>query len=76
MKRLEEIAVSKKGIEKAFAIQAGREIRVLAKAEELTDPQCAVVAREIAKQIEEELNYPGEVRVTLIRESRFIEYAR
>jgi len=76
MKKLEEIATTKKGIEKAFAIQAGREIRVLAKAEELSDAQCLEVAREIAKQIENELTYPGEVRVTLIRESRFIEYAR
>jgi ribonuclease Y len=76
MKRLEEIATSRKGIEKAFAIQAGREIRVLAKAEELNDNECAVVVREIAKQIEDELNYPGEVRVTLIREARFVEYAR
>jgi len=76
MKKLEEIATTKTGIEKAFAIQAGREIRVLAKADQLDDNGCAAVAREIAKQIEEELSYPGEVRVTLIREARFIEYAR
>jgi ribonucrease Y len=76
MKRLEEIATQRKGVEKAFAIQAGREIRVLAKAEELNDADCQLVARDIAKQIEDELNYPGEVRVTLIREARFIEYAR
>jgi len=76
MKRLEEIATQRKGVEKAFAIQAGREIRVLAKAEELNDADCQLVARDVAKQIEDELNYPGEVRVTLIREARFIEYAR
>ena len=76
MKKLEEIATTKKGVDKAFAIQAGREIRVLAKADQLDDTGCASVAREIAKQIEEELSYPGEVRVTMIRESRFIEYAR
>jgi ribonuclease Y len=76
MKRLEEIATSKKGVEKAYAIQAGREVRVLAKAEELNDVECASAAREIAKQIEDELDYPGEVRITLIRESRFVEYAR
>ena len=76
MKKLEEIATTKPGIEKAFAIQAGREVRVLAKADQLDDIQCASVAREIAKQIEAEMSYPGEVRVTLIRESRFIEYAR
>ena len=76
MKKLEEIATSKKGVEKAFAIQAGREVRVIAKADILNDHDCAAIARDIAKQIEEELNYPGEVRVTLIREARFIEYAR
>ncbi|HYF51257.1 MAG TPA: ribonuclease Y [Planctomycetota bacterium] len=76
MKKLEEIATSKQGIEKAFAIQAGREVRVLAKADQLDDTGCAAVARDIAKQIEEELSYPGEVRVTLIREARFVEYAR
>ncbi len=76
MKKLEEIATNKKGVEKAFAIQAGREVRVIAKADQLDDVGCASVAREIAKQIEEELSYPGEVRVTLIREARFIEYAR
>lgn len=76
MRRLEEIAVTRKGIDKAFAIQAGREVRVLAKADQLKDGDCMKVARQIAKQIEEELSYPGEVRVTLIRESRFVEYAR
>lgn len=76
MKKLEEIATSKKGIERAFAIQAGREVRVIAKADQLSDADCAGIAREIAKQIEEELSYPGEVRVTMIREARFIEYAR
>ena len=76
MKKLEEIATTHKGVEKAFAIQAGREVRVLAKAEALSDADCAAAARDIAKQIEEELSYPGEVRVTVIRESRFIEYAR
>jgi ribonuclease Y len=76
MQRLEEIAVQKDGIDKAFAIQAGREVRVLAKADEMNDQECSIAARDIAKQIEQELNYPGEVRVTLIREARFIEYAR
>ena len=71
-----EYRVTAKGVEKAFAIQAGREIRVIAKADILNDHDCAAIARDIAKQIEEELNYPGEVRVTLIREARFIEYAR
>ena len=73
---IERIASSYRGVDKVFAIQAGREVRVIAKADILTDHDCQAVAREIAKQIEEELNYPGEVRVTMIRESRFIEYAR
>ncbi|MCX7805354.1 MAG: ribonuclease Y [Planctomycetota bacterium] len=76
MERLEEIASSNEGIEKAFAIQAGREVRVMARADKLSDKDCARIARDIAKKIEEELEYPGEVKVTLIRESRFIEYAR
>ncbi|MCZ7648149.1 MAG: ribonuclease Y [Planctomycetota bacterium] len=76
MKRLEEIAVQRNGVEKAFAIQAGREVRVLAKADELDDKACHAAARDIAQQIEKELTYPGEVKVTMIRESRFIEYAR
>ncbi len=76
MKRLEEIATERKGIDKAFAIQAGREVRVLAKADQLKDSDCMKVAQQIAKQIEDELNYPGEVKITLIRESRFVEYAR
>jgi ribonuclease Y len=76
MQRLEEIAMQRRGIEKAFAIQAGREVRVLAKADQMNDQECSVAARDIAKQIEQELNYPGEVRITLIREARFIEYAR
>ncbi|GMV82308.1 MAG: ribonuclease Y [Planctomycetota bacterium] len=76
MKKLEEIATQRQGVEKAFAIQAGREVRVLAKADELDDKACHAAARAIAKQIESELSYPGEVKVTMIRESRFIEYAR
>jgi ribonuclease Y len=76
MERLEEIANAHNGVEKAFAIQAGRELRVLAKAEKLSESECSRVCREIAKEIEEELNYPGEVKVTMIRENRFVEYAR
>ena len=76
LERLEGIATAHGGIEKAYAIQAGRELRVIAKASELDEPACADLARNIAKQIEEELNYPGEVKVTLVRENRFTEYAR
>jgi len=76
MERLEEIANAHNGVEKAFAIQAGRELRVLAKADKMGEAECSRVCREIAKEIEEELNYPGEVKVTMIRENRFVEYAR
>ncbi len=76
LERLEAIATAHKGIEKAYAIQAGRELRVIAKAGQLDEPACAELARNIAKQIEDELNYPGEVKVTLVRENRFTEYAR
>jgi len=76
LERLEEIATSYDGIEKAFAIQAGREVRVIAKADKLDDASCSRVSREIAKRVEGELNYPGEVKITVIREQRFVEYAR
>jgi ribonuclease Y len=76
LERLEEIANAHDGVEKAFAIQAGRELRVIAKAESMGERECLLVCREIAKEIEEELNYPGEVKVTMIRENRFVEYAR
>jgi len=76
LERLETIATGYPGIEKAYAIQAGRELRVLAKSDEADEAKCIELARSIAKQIEDELSYPGEVKVTLIRESRFVEYAR
>jgi len=76
LERLEEIANTYDGVDKAFAIQAGRELRVIAKAESLAERDCTRICREIAKEIEEELQYPGEVKVTMIRENRFVEYAR
>lgn len=76
LERLEAIAMSHDGISKAFAIQAGREVRVIADAGKLNDDASSKVCRAIAKQIEEELTYPGEVRVTLIRETRITEFAR
>lgn len=76
MERLEEIATSYDIIGKAYAIQAGRELRVIARADRAGEAECARVAAQIAKQIEEELTYPGEIRITMIRETRFTEYAR
>jgi len=76
LEELEEIAKSEKGVEKAYAIQAGRELRVFVKPEEADDLACKKMAQAIVKRIEEELKYPGEIRVTVIRENRVIEYAR
>ncbi|MBM9469210.1 ribonuclease Y [Nakamurella sp. YIM 132084] len=76
LERIEAIAAAKKGVEKVFAMQAGREVRVMVKPEVVDDLETHVLAREVAKQIEEELTYPGQVRVTVIRESRATEIAR
>ena len=76
LESLERIAESKPGVEKSYAIQAGREIRVLVKPDEINDDQAALLCREIAKEIEQELDYPGTIRVTVIRESRAVDYAK
>ncbi len=76
LESLEKIATEFTGIEKAFAIQAGREIRVMVKPEEINDDMATIVARDIAKKIESEMEYPGQIKVTVIRESRAIEYAK
>lgn len=76
LEKLEEIAFSFKGVEKAYAIQAGREVRVLVSAEEVDEVELATLGREIAKKIEEELEYPGQIKVTMIREKREIVYAK
>jgi ribonucrease Y len=76
LERIEEIAAGKTGVEKVFAMQAGREIRVMVKPDDVDDIGAAVLARDVAKQIEEELTYPGQIRVTVVRESRVTEIAR
>ncbi|GAB1693835.1 ribonuclease Y [Krasilnikovia sp. M28-CT-15] len=76
LERIEEIAAGKLGVDKVFAMQAGREIRVMVRPEEIDDIGAAVLARDVAKQIEEELTYPGQIRVTVVRESRVTELAR
>jgi ribonuclease Y len=73
--RIEEIATAKEGVEKVFAMQSGREVRVMVQPSEVDDLAASVIAREIAKQIEDELTYPGQIRVTVVRESRATEIA-
>ena len=76
VQEMEGIAMSYSGVEKAFALQAGREIRIFVDADEISDIDSLALARNIASEIEEKLSYPGEVKVNLIREKRVIEYAR
>ncbi len=76
LESLERIASEFTGIEKAFAIQAGREIRVMVKPDEINDEMSAIIARDIARKIESEMEYPGQIKVTVIRESRSIDYAK
>ncbi|MFQ5561776.1 MAG: ribonuclease Y, partial [Nitrospinota bacterium] len=76
LEQLEEIGDSFKGVEKTFAIQAGREIRVIVKPEKITDNESTFLAKDIAKKIEAEMAYPGEIKITVIRETRSVEFAR
>jgi ribonucrease Y len=76
LQRIEEIAAGKPGVEKVFAMQAGREVRVMVHPDKVDDIGAAVLARDVAKQVEEELTYPGQVRVTVVRELRATEIAR
>ena len=76
LERIEEIAGGKPGVDRVFAMQAGREIRVMVRPDDVDDIGAAVLARDVAKQIEEELTYPGQIRVTVVRESRATEVAR
>ena len=76
LERLEEICDSYPGVAKTYAMQAGREVRVMVKPEEIDDLTAQVMARDIAKQVEEELQYPGQIKISVVRESRAVEYAR
>ena len=74
--KLEEITNNFKGVDKSIAIQAGREVRVMVVPEQISDTDMVLLARDISKQIEAELEYPGQIKVNVIRESRVIDYAK
>ncbi len=76
LEKLEDMAMSFGGVEKCYAIQAGREIRILVKPDEMDDELSSMVARSLARKIESEMTYPGQIKVTVIRESRYVEYAK
>ncbi|MEP6973230.1 MAG: ribonuclease Y, partial [Actinomycetota bacterium] len=76
LQRLEEICTAMPGVEKTYAMQAGREVRVMVKPEDVDDIHAQMIARDIAKQVEEELQYPGQIKITVVRETRAVEYAK
>jgi ribonuclease Y len=76
LEKLEELASAHKGVEKVYAMQAGREIRVMVKPDQISDADSVVLARDIAKEIEDQMEYPGQIKVLVIRESRAIDYAK
>ncbi len=76
LERLEEICTAQPGVVKTFAMQAGREVRVMVQPEDVDDLQAQTIARDIAKQVEEELQYPGQIKITVVRETRAVEYAK
>ena len=76
LEKLEALTESFKGVEKAYAIQAGREVRVIVKPEQVSDEKMVLVARAIAEKIEQELEYPGQIKINMIRETRAVDYAK
>jgi ribonuclease Y len=76
LEKLEQMALSYKGVEKCYAIQAGREIRIIVRPEDVNDDISSMISKELARKIESEMTYPGQIKVTVIRESRYVEYAK
>ena len=76
LEKLEQMAMSYNGVEKCYAIQAGREVRIIVKPEDVTDEMASMLSRDLSKKIEAEMTYPGQIKVTVIRESRYVEYAK
>jgi len=76
LEKLEELTGSYPGVDKAYAIQAGREVRIMVKPEEVNEDSMVLLAREIAKKIESELEYPGQIKINVIRETKAVEYAK
>lgn len=76
LQQLEEIADSFEGVDKSFAIQAGREIRIIVKPDKITDSEMTIMARDVAKKVEGEMDYPGQIKVNVIRETRVVDYAK
>ncbi len=76
LQKLEALAVGFGGVDKAYAIQAGREVRVIVRQGELSDSESFRLSRDLSKKIEQEMTYPGQIKVTVIRESRYVEFAK
>ena len=76
LEKLEKLATGFSGVDKAYAIQAGREVRVVVQHKELSDVETSQISRELAKKVEQELTYPGQIKITVLRESRYVAYAR
>jgi ribonuclease Y len=76
LEKLEEIANSFEGVEKSFAIQSGREVRIMVKPEDVNDAGTLILAKEVVKRIENEMEYPGQIKVSVIRETRAVDFAK
>ena len=76
LQNLEEIADSFEGVEKSFAVQAGREVRIIVKPDKISDDEMTILARDVAKRVETDMDYPGQIKVNVIRETRVIDYAK